>query len=311
MNIPGLIDLQVNGYRGVDFSSPELTEDELVRACRGILNSGPIAFLITVVTSSAEVYERNLGLIASVMQRDEFKGRIPGIHIEGPFISGQDGARGAHLLMWVRKPDIELFRKMLNWSGDTIKLLTIAAELEGSDDLCRYAVEHGVCVSLGHQMAVEKDIALLAGAGARGLTHLGNGIPSMIQRHDNAIWGGLANDNLFAMIITDGHHLPPSLIKTIVRSKGVEKVVVVSDQTSVAGLEPGEYKLFGDAAILTEQGRLYNPNTGYLAGSGRTILECFDYLSSLDILTDEELAQVFYYNPLKLINLSPEDVVCH
>jgi N-acetylglucosamine-6-phosphate deacetylase len=308
MKTAGLIDLQINGYQGVDFSDLHLTEEAFIRACRGILDSETTAFLATLVTSPVEVYERNLPLIAAVMQRREFEGRLLGIHMEGPFISPEEGARGAHLLKWIKRPDLDLLKNMCCWSDNRIKLLTLAAELEEAESLCRYAVQKGICVSLGHQMASEEDIVRLVEAGACCLTHLGNGVPSMINRHDNPIWTGLADDRLAAMIITDGHHITPAMIKTIIRTKGYDKVIMVSDQTAVTGLKAGRHKLFDDDVILTAEGRLYNPQTGYLAGSGCTLLQCCEYLISLDLISEAELVQMVYDNPLKLLNLQPEDL---
>lgn len=304
----GLVDLQVNGYRGINFSDISLTRDDFVQACRGVLEAGMTAFLPTMITSPAEVYEHNLPIMAAAMETDEFRGRLLGIHIEGPFISPQEGARGAHHPEWTRKPDLDFFDKLIGWAQGKTKLLTIAAELEGSDALTRRAKGHGITVSLGHQMAADEDLHRLVQAGATSLTHLGNGVPAMLPRHKNPIWAGLANDDLVAMIIPDGHHLPAPLLKTIIRAKGVDHCVVVSDASSLAGLGPGTYDFLGEKVILEESGRLHDPKTGYLAGSSSTMAACMNNLASLNIVSTEELAAMGFYNPLRLIGLGPEDV---
>src|SRR5699024_7076675 len=135
----------------------------------------------------------------------------------------------------------------------------------------------------------EKDLEQLVGSGARSLTHLGNGIPRLLPRHHNPLWAGIANDNLSAMIISDGHHIPPSILKTIIRTKGVSKTMVVSDASPVAGLPPGTYNTLGNDVILEDSGHLYNPETGYLVGSSSTMLDCMNYLCSLELLMPEEL----------------------
>lgn len=309
MEIPGFADLQINGFKGVDFSSSDLTEERFIYACKEIIKKGTVVFLPTVISSSEEVYEQNLNLISRAISRDDLKNHIPGIHLEGPFISDREGARGAHNPQWIRKPDIDFLDQLVEWADGNVKLITIAAEPVGSEKLCQHAADLGITVSLGHQMAVKEDLDKLVDVGARSLTHLGNGIPQMINRHNNPLWAGLANDHLSAMIITDGHHLPPSLIKTIFRVKGSSNVIIVSDASSIAGLSAGNYKTLGNEVTLAESGRLYNPETGYLAGSSYTMIECMNFLKSLQIMDNQELYEVGFYNPLQLINMNPEVVI--
>ncbi|MFA7174042.1 MAG: N-acetylglucosamine-6-phosphate deacetylase [Kiritimatiellia bacterium] len=299
--IPGFIDLQINGYQGVDFSDAGLSAESCAAACCGILQAGTAAFLPTIVTSSLSTYEHNLPIIAQAMKMPEFKGRVLGVHVEGPFISPEDGARGAHPLRHVKAPDIRTLEQLIQWSEGNIRLLTVAAELEGAEQLIAYAVSQGITVSLGHQMADEEAVRVATAAGAKCLTHLGNGIPSTLNRHQNPIWAALAEEDLTAMIITDGHHLPRSLIQLFLRINGSDRVVVTSDGTALTGMPPGSYHMFGADVTLDESGRLYNPLTGYLAGSGSNMLQCMNYLASLQLLTLEELVQVGYTNPLNLI----------
>jgi N-acetylglucosamine-6-phosphate deacetylase len=242
------------------------------------------------------------------MWRDEFRGRLLGLHIEGPFISPTDGARGAHNSQWIIQPDVKFLEQLIGWADDKVKLITISAELDGAEELARYATGRGIAVSLGHQMAGGDDLRRLVRAGAVSLTHLGNGVPRMLNRHENPIWAGLANDDLVAMIIADGHHLPVSLLKTIIRTKGAERCVVVSDAASVAGLEAGRYNVLGQEVMLEETGLLHDPETGYLAGSSAMMLDCMNHLASLDLVSTEELVAMCFYNPLKLIGLKPDSV---
>lgn len=308
IRIPGLVDLQVNGYKGVDFSDVNLTKEDFEQSCRNIFDAGTTAFLATVITSPKEIYEQNLPMIADVIRQNEFRGRLLGIHLEGPFISPVEGARGAHDLRWITPPDVRFFEQLIDWAGDTVKLVTIAAELEGAEDLARLASNRGIVVSLGHQMAGVEDLRRLVRAGAVSLTHLGNGVPRMLDRHANPVWAGLGNDDLVAIIISDGHHLPPSVLKTIIRTKGTERCVVVSDATFPAGLEPGKYHVLGHDVILEKTGLLYDPQTGYMAGSSAMMLDCMNHLASLDLVSFDELMAIGFYNPLELIGLSPEVV---
>jgi glucosamine-6-phosphate deaminase len=308
VRLPGLVDLQVNGYRGVDFSGTDLTQESCGRACRELLDAGATAFLPTVMTSPDEVYERNLPVIANVLNQDEFRGRVLGIHLEGPFISPLEGARGAHDARWIRKPDTAYLEKLIYLAQGTIKLVTIAADSPEAEELARCAVSHDIAVALGHHMADEQDLERLAFAGAKALTHLGNGVPALLDRHHNPIWAGLANDDLAAMFIADGHHLPASLLKTIIRAKGPERCIAVSDASPLARLPAGDYQSMGASVRLEESGRLRNPATGYLAGSSTTILACANHLLSLGLAGVNELGAMFFYNPLRLLGIRPNQV---
>jgi N-acetylglucosamine-6-phosphate deacetylase len=356
VNIPGFVDLQVNGYKGVDFSSPDLTADSFARASRELLTQGTAAFLPTLITCPEEVYRRNLAIIGQACAQPEFEGRLLGIHVEGPFLSRAPGAVGAHNPAYVRDPDPQLLDRMQQWAGGRIRMITVAADAPGAEELVRdcglriadcglkrnrmptarldaassnsqFAIRNpqlndaqpggsprrlpqfmGITVSLGHHMANEEQLGRMARAGARALTHLGNGVPAMLPRHPNPIWAGLACDDLAALVIADGHHLPPSVLKTILRTKGVARTIVTSDQTAVAGLAPGRYHAFGTDVVLEESGRLYVPDKGCLAGSSATMLVCMNHLASLGLLTLEEMEQVGYFNPLRLIGVDPRAI---
>lgn len=303
---PGYFDLQVNGYKGVDFSAANLSYERALYACKELVCNGTTGFLPTLITSEPSVYKQNLGILSRLMKLDPVGKHIPGIHLEGPFISSFDGARGAHNREWIRKPDSRYLDDLMNWSDGSIRMMTMAAELPGGPDLCRHATDAGVTVSLGHQMANDDDLMRMADAGAVALTHLGNGIPSEIDRHHNTLWAGLANDRLSAMIITDGHHLPNSLLKVIIRSKGIDRISIVSDASPVAGLPPGKYITLGNNAILQENGKLYNPETGYLVGSSFTMKECSTYVRNEGLMNEADLARASFFTPLTLIGVEPD-----
>lgn len=303
MNIPGFVDLQVNGYQGIDFSSPQLTPDAFGEACRQLLGHGTAAFLPTIITSSLSTYRRNLPLMAEMMASPEFKNRLLGLHVEGPFISKLPGAVGAHNPDWVQPPSVDVLEQLQNWADGRIQILTIAAESNGAVELAARAVEMGITVSLGHHLPDERDLQRLVRVGAKALTHLGNGMPNLIDRHRNQIQMGMAEDELTAMIITDGHHLPAYLIKNIIRAKGTDRVVVVSDASPLAGIPPGHYEAMGNKVILEESGLLHNPQKQCMVGSSGTMLECMNYLASLNILSLDDLLKLGFYGPMKLLGL--------
>ncbi len=306
--VPGFVDLQVNGYLGVDFSSADLTEEAAIQTCRALFTAGTAAFLPTVVTNLPEVYERNLPILARLIALPEFKTRLPGLHLEGPFISPLPGAVGAHTPAWVRPPDVAFIRQLNNWANHTVKMITIAAEIDGADLVARWAVDQGIHVSIGHTLATPSDLDRLAKAGARTITHLGNGMPHTVHKFANPIWAALADDRYIAMIIGDGHHVPPGILKSMIRAKQVERAIIVSDEVSVAGLPPGNYRVLGNNAILEPSGRFYNPEIGYLVGSSYTILRCMNYMASLGYWSTDELLAMAFYNPLKLLNVTPDSI---
>ncbi len=300
--------MQVNGFRGVLFSSENLTHEKFADACRQLLDHGTAAFLPTIVTAHEEIYKRNFPLIADVIEDREFSGKVLGIHAEGPFISDKPGAVGAHPPEYVRKPSRAFFDKMQEWARGHIRLVTLAAETEGAEALTRHIVQQGGAVSLGHQMASGEDLARLADAGASSITHLGNGMPNKVDRHFNQLLAGLAEDRLSAMFIADGHHLPPHVIKIIVRCKSAAKALVTSDAFSVAGCKPGSYNVHGNHAILREDGLFYNPVKKCMVGSSFTLLECANWLIQQNLFSDEQIINLTCNNPLKLIGM-PENAL--
>ncbi|MFW6146096.1 MAG: N-acetylglucosamine-6-phosphate deacetylase [Planctomycetota bacterium] len=308
MTLPGFVDLQVNGFVGVDFTDAGLTAEAFRKACRALLARGTAAFLPTVITAPPERLERNLALMAEVCDEDEFAGHLPGFHVEGPFISPAPGAVGAHDVDSVRHPNVELFDRLQTAASGKIRLVTIAAEIPGAERFTRRVEASGVAVSLGHQMAGQGDLQRLVAAGATALTHLGNGLPERIHRHHNPIWEGLANDDLTVMMIADGHHLPESMLRVYLRAKGVEKIVVVSDAAPIAGFPPGTYETLGNTVVLEPSGLLRNPEKGCMVGSSATMLDCMNHLASLDVLDLDGLRQVGFANPLALIGLTADDV---
>ena len=287
---PGFIDLQVNGFAGVDYNFPEISLQEIGRSIREMRSTGVTRFLPTVITGSEERMcgaLRNLARAKNVLPEGE---SIAGFHVEGPFISPEEGPRGAHPLAHVRLPDPSEFQRMQEAAGGAIRLFTLAPELPGAIRLIELLVENGVIVSLGHTGASEAQIRDAILAGATMSTHLGNGAHSMLPRHPNYIWEQMAADELYAGLIADGIHLPPAFVKCAVRAKGLERSVLVTDATSPANCAPGRYWL-GDVEVeLTPENRVQMVGASRLAGSalrmdrGVENLMRFAGLSLLDAL---------------------------
>ena len=306
--IPGFVDLQVNGFVGFEFSDKALTRPAIETVFRAVLARGTAAFLPTLTTRPLETYRRNIPLLVDVMRSGEFRGRALGLHLEGPFISSQPGAVGAHDPAYVRPPDVAVLEELLSLGQGQVRLLTVAAEVPGVEALIRLARSRGVTVSIGHSLFSSADLTRVHAAGARALTHLGNGLPNLLPRHPNPMWDGLADDGFTVMIIADGHHLPASVVKTMARAKGAAGLIVVSDCVSVAGLPPGEYDVLGNHAVLEPSGRFYNPEKQCLVGSSATMTACMNFLASLDVFGFDDLVTVGFHNPLRLLGLTPGDI---
>lgn len=307
-SLPGFVDLQVNGYKGVDFSAKGLTPEQVAFVCRSLAAEGTAAFVATVISSPIEVYEHNLPVLASVAEQDEFKGRLLGIHLEGPFVSDVPGAIGCHNAEHIEEPDTALFDRLFTLARGRIRMMTVAAEVAGAEELARHAASRGVRVLIGHSMAMENDLAKMVAAGATGITHLGNAVPNTLHRHNNPLWAALAEDRLSATMIADGIHVPPPMLKSMIRAKGVERTIVISDSSPPAGLPPGRYVTLGNETVLEKTGRLYNPEKQCLVGSSFNMLMSMNFLASLGFLSPDDLAAVGFRNPLAFLGLKPADI---
>lgn len=164
----------------------------------------------------------------------------------------------------------------------------------------------GIIVSLGHQLATSENVANLVQAGATMATHLGNGLPQLLHRHENPFMASLSNDALSAAIITDGHHLSADVIRLIIKAKGVDNVIVTSDVTAAGGMPPGVYEGFdGELVEFLANGRLQEQKTGNLAGSGLSIVQCAEELRKMKLgLDEEDMDKLLGKNALKLLSLA-------
>jgi N-acetylglucosamine-6-phosphate deacetylase len=273
---PGLFDLQINGYGGTWFSKVGLTPDEVAAVLEAFFACGVTRLCPTLVTASFETLESGFSAIRKACERDAWVDRmVPGCHLEGPYISPEDGPRGAHPLAQVRPPDWDEFCRLQQASGGRIRLVTLAPESKGAVEFIRKAVASGVVVSIGHTAASGEQIAAAVEAGARLSTHLGNGAHGTLRRHPNYIWEQLGDDRLQASLITDGHHLPPSVVRSMIRAKGPENIIITCDASGLAGCPPG---LYDDGAVpseILEDGRIVVAGQRQLlAGSGSMTSQC-------------------------------------
>lgn len=304
--VRALVDLQVNGFAGVDFTSAALTRSGIARVCATLLARGTGGFLATVVTVDWRVYEHVLPLLAEAVARPPAGARLLGIHLEGPFISSAPGALGAHSRQHVQPPSLAAFARLKELTGDTLALLTLAPEIPGALDVVRAAVRAGVTVATGHTLAGDADMQAAAAAGARLITHLGNGCPTTLPRHDNPIVTQLAS-GLQPMLITDGQHLPPVFVRLVARVTGRGGLIVVSDASPIAGLPPGDYESFGTPVRLEPGGRLVCRDRDALAGSSVPLLHCLNWLAAQG-WSESDLWTVGRDNALAVLGRSRNDL---
>lgn len=266
---PGFIDLQVNGYRGIGFNDPTLTPEKVAEVSLLMDQFGVTRYLPTLTTDGLELLTRSLGTIARAIDNlPEVRLRVPGIHLEGPFISPEDGPRGAHPKQHVRPPDWEAFQRLQEAAGGQIQLTTLSPEYDAASHFIKKAVDSGVVVAIGHTKATSDQIRAAVDAGARLSTHLGNGSHPLIRRHPNYIWDQLAEDRLMASLIVDGHHLPPAVVKSMVRAKTPQRCILVSDKTNLGGLPPGVYHTpLGDIELLPDGKPVLAGQRDILAGA--------------------------------------------
>ncbi len=265
---PAPIDIQVNGFAGFDLNTATVTSEDVCAMVRALWRVGTGFLCPTVVTGSFDGICNSFRAIVEACKTDALVAHsVLGIHLEGPYISAEDGPRGAHPLEHVRDPDWDEFQRWQVIAEGQISMVTLAPEKKNAIPFIEKLVANGVVVALGHTNASADDIRAAIDAGAKLSTHLGNGAHALIRRHPNYIWEQLGADELSASLIVDGHHLPPSVAKSMMRAKTLDRCILVSDAVALAGMEPGIYQFAGKSVELTAERCVRLVGTEYLAGS--------------------------------------------
>jgi N-acetylglucosamine-6-phosphate deacetylase len=265
---PGLIDNQINGYANVDFSGNNLVPGDVTHAAEAIWREGVTTFLPTLISNSHENLIRNFRILnEALMNYELLRLSIPGFHLEGPYISPDDGYKGCHPLKYIRKPSWDEFIEYQEASGGRIIQVTIAPELEGATEFIKLCTQNGIVVAIGHTNASAEVINNSVELGVRLSTHLGNGCANLIHRHKNPIWPQLADERLIPSIIADGQHLLPEEIRVFYKVKGPDNIILTSDVVYLAGMAPGKYSFLETEVILTNEGMLLNEEQNCLAGA--------------------------------------------
>lgn len=267
-DVKSLFDIQVNGFAGVDFQDPRLAADGMEPAVAALARHGALRFFPTLITDDIESLRAKFENLERLRAASRVISEAAcGYHLEGPWISPEPGFRGAHEERWVRPPSIADFDTLQKAANGNIRLVTLAPEWPGSPDVIKHLVSQGVLVSLGHTNASDSQIDAAIEAGARLCTHLGNGAPQVLHRHDNIIQRLLARDELVAFFIPDGIHLPPPVLKNFFCAKPEGKALFTTDCMSAAGAPPGRYHLAGTEVEVGPDRIVRKPGENCFAGS--------------------------------------------
>lgn len=242
---PTLLDLQINGYGGVDFQRDDhLTEGHLLSAARQLRRDGCGRFFLTLITDEwPKLISRVRAAKAIRDASPELRAALAGWHIEGPFLSPEIGFKGAHNPDVMRDATEADLRELRAVTGSDPVLLTLAPERKGSLEAIRLATSLGIVVSLGHTNASADTMRAAVNAGARGFTHLGNGIPQQLDRHDNILWRVFDTPGLIPSLIPDTHHVSALLFRHVHRALPPERIYYTTDAMSAAGAPPGRYTI--------------------------------------------------------------------
>jgi len=298
---PALLDIQVNGYGGLDFSQAgHVAHIAALLAVHGVARFCP-----TVITDEPATMAGALAAIAGALEGDrDLRRAVPGIHLEGPYISEVDGPRGAHPREHVRDPEWAHFEGLQHAAGGRIRIVTLAPERPGAEAFIERAAAAGLLVAIGHTAADADTIGRAVAAGARLSTHLGNGLAATLDRHRNPIWPQLARGALHASFIADGVHLPADALAAMMAAKGTERCVLVSDAVRHAGLPAGRYLGAGGTEVEVDaDGRIRLAGTPYLAGSGAHLAQCVAFAARVGAATLPAALDMAARHPARLLGL--------
>jgi len=300
---PSFFDVQINGCLGIGFNSPELTVEGVRTVADHCQKHGIGGFCPTLITGGFEALEHGFKTLTKALNTDaELARRIPGHHLEGPYISAQDGPRGAHPGVHARDPNWDEFQRWNDAANGRIRMVTLAPERPGALPFIEKLAGSGIVVALGHTAATGQQIRDAVTAGAKTSTHLGNGCHAMLPRHDNYVWEQLAHDGLWASVIADGHHLPDTILRVVARVKTPKRLLLTCDAGSLAGLSAGRYSQWGTELEVLPSGKIVVPGTPFLAGSGSFTDNCVSTMARLVGLIDAiEMASV---RPRELLGLA-------
>jgi len=303
---PGLIDIQINGFGGVDFNRPLESDEAWRHATQQLYIHGCTGFLATLITNREEGYRKLLTDLTARIRRDPRN--CLGFHMEGPWLNLDPGYRGAHRAEWMQKPSVRLLEEWSALAGDLLKLITLAPEVDlpASLEVIRSGVKKKIVFFLGHSAAMGESLGQVMAAGAVGWTHLGNAVPATVPKFENVIFHALAQSGLMASLIPDGLHLPPHAFRALawmLNQANPSRLLLTTDAMAAAGTDkPGAYTL-GDVQVeVGTDGAARLPGSGRLAGSTLTPLQGVARAEQMASIYLEEAWKAFSIRPASLLN---------
>lgn len=300
---PQYVDLQVNGYGGVDFNQDDLSAADLRRACELLREDGVAGVLATIITDGLARMTNRLKRIVAIRQQDPLvREVIWGVHIEGPFINETVGYVGAHPPLAVRPADLDSAKRLLEAADGLTRLVTLAPERDPGQEVTAYLARQQVLVSAGHCNPSMDELRAAIDAGLTLFTHLGNGCPAVLPRHDNIIQRALSlSDRLTFTFIADGVHIPLPALRNYLRLAGMDRSIVVTDAISAARLGPGRYTLGERQIEIGEDLIAHLPGSQLLMGSTATMPRMVALLRQQAGLSEQEVRQLVAINPRRLL----------
>lgn len=297
------LDLQLNGYKGVDFNADDLSALALRQACAAVRADGGGRMLATVITDRLDRMTARIGRLAELRAADDLVADVmAGIHVEGPFLSPLPGFVGAHPAEHVLPATIAAANQLVAAGRGLVRLVTLAPEHDAGCSTTRWLAGRGILVSAGHCDPPADVLDRAIDAGLAAFTHLGNGCPLTLHRHDNVIQRVLAADRLrWVMLIPDAVHLPPSMVRTIIRAIGIARVIAVTDATAAGGMGAGRFPLAGQEVLVDADGAAWAADRSHLVGSTASMARIRQVLRDLVGLTAEEIRQTTEINPARAL----------
>jgi N-acetylglucosamine-6-phosphate deacetylase len=299
----GYIDLQVNGYADVDFNADELSTERVAALCERLKSEGVDRILPTMITADVESMCRRLANIARVKESDEAINRmLCGIHIEGPFLNPEPGYIGAHPKEHARPADMDVMSRLLDAAGGCVRMVTLAPECDSGRRMTRQLISAGVRVAAGHCNPSLDELRASIDAGLSLFTHLGNGCPAQLPRHDNIIQRVLSQaEHLHIGFIADGVHVPFFALKNYLDCCGIERAFVVTDAICGAGQGPGEYSIGNQRVVIDENLATWSADRSHLMGSAGTMRRSEENLRTALGLNDAQVKALLRDNPLTIL----------
>lgn len=296
-------DIQINGCWGVDFNSESLTDERWQFAEEKLALDGTDFFLPTIITDSVDAMFAKISRIASLIEQEPIsKRRAVGIHVEGPFISHEPGYIGAHPPQHARPASVDIAKRLVDAGNGFVRLMTLAPEQDSSGEVTRYLASQDICVAAGHTNASRDQMLKSIDSGLRLFTHLGNGCPANLARHDSIIHRVLSLRNqIHVSLIADGHHLPLWLLRSWIDWFGIDRVTIISDAISAAGLPSGLHSLGNRMVHVGDDGVPRSEDRSHFVGSGATLGQMNSILDSQLQLSTSDRQRLLMTNPMTLI----------